>query len=92
MAYNRKSGQQFACKVVDLRAVRDMTMKEIGEQKSKFFKNKWQECISKRGGCDKWSRVVGVRGKDDYLSKKIQEKLDVYHREARVLESLSHVS
>lgn len=91
MAYNRKSGQQLACKVVDLRAVKDTTMKDIEEQKSKFFKNKWQECVAKRS-CDEGSRVVAIRGKDDYLSKKIQEKLDVYHREARVLESLSHVS
>ena len=91
MAYDRKSGKQFACKVVDLRAVRDIAMKDIGEKKLKFFKNKWQECIAKTG-CDEWSRVVAVHGKEDYLSKKIQEKLEVYHREARVLESLSHVS
>lgn len=91
MAYNKKSGQQLACKVVDLRAVRETAMKDIGEQKSKFFQNKWQECIAKRG-CDEGSRVVAFRGKDNYLSKKIQEKLDVYHSEARVLESLSHVS
>ena len=91
MAYSKENGQQLACKVVDLRALRDRAAKEIEEQKSKFFRNKWQECMTK-GSRDKGSEVVAVRGVDDYLSKKIQVKLDVYHREARVLESVNHVS
>lgn len=35
--------------------------------------------------------VIAVRGLENYLSKKVQEKLDIYHREAKVLENLSHV-
>lgn len=66
-------------------------MEEIEEQKSKFFRNKWHESMAKSGR-DKRPGIVAVRGVDDYISRKIQDKLDVYHREARVLENISHVS
>lgn len=91
MAYNKESGQQLACKIVDLRALRDRAVEEVEEQKSKFFRNKWLESMTKSGH-DKKPGVVAVRGVDDYISRKIQDKLDVYHREARVLENISHVS
>lgn len=92
MAYNKESGQQFACKIVDLRALRDRAAQEIEEQKSKYFRNKWRESMAKSSSHDKITGACAVRGVDEYISKKIQDKLDVYHREARVLESISHVS
>lgn len=91
MAYNKDNGQQLACKVVDLRAMRDRATKEIEEQKSKLFRNKWQASMIKNND-DKRADVIAVRGLENYLSKKIKEKLDIYHREAKVLENLSHVS
>lgn len=91
MAYNKESGQQIACKVVDLRAMRDRATKEVEEQKSKLFRNKWQASMAKNKN-DRPAGIVSVRGLENYLSKKIQEKLDIYHREAKVLENLSHVS
>lgn len=91
MAYNKESGQQLACKIVDLRAVRDRAAKEIEEQKSKFFRNKWHESMAMKGK-NEGAELVAVREMEDCLSKRIQDKLDIYHREAKVLESLSHVS
>jgi len=91
MAYNKDNGQQLACKVVDLRAMRERATKEIGEQKSKLFRNKWQASMVKSNN-DKRADVIAVRDLENYLSKKVQEKLDIYHREAKVLEKLSHVS
>ena len=91
MAYNKEIGRQLACKIVDLRAVRDRAAKEIEEQKSKFFRTKWHESMAMKGN-NKGAGLIAVRGMDDYLSKRIQDKLDIYHRETKVLESLSHVS
>lgn len=91
MAYNKESGQQLACKIVDLRAVRDRAAKEIEEQKSKFFRTKWHESMAMKSN-GKGAELVAVREMENSLSKRIQDKLDIYHREARVLESLSHVS
>ncbi|ODM15490.1 hypothetical protein SI65_09093 [Aspergillus cristatus] len=89
MAYIKDNGQQLACKVVDLRAMRDRATKEIEEQKLKFFRNKWQASMVKSNN-DERTDVIAVRGLENYLSKKVQEKLDIYHREAKVLENLSH--
>ena len=83
MAYDKESGRQLACKIVDLRALRDKAVEEVEEEKSKFFRNKWQESMAKSGH-DKKPGAVAVRGVDDYISRKMQKKLDVYHREARV--------
>lgn len=91
MAYNKDNGQQLACKVVDLRVMRDRATKEIEEQKSKLFRDKWQASMAKNNN-DKCADIIAVRGLENYLSKKVQEKLDIYHREARILENLSHVS
>lgn len=87
MAYSKESGQQFACKIVDLRALRDRAAKEVEEQQSKYFRKKWHESMAKSNH-DK----VAVQEVDDYISRKIQDKLEVYQREARVLASISHVS
>lgn len=91
MAYNKDNGQQLACKVVDLRAMRDRATKEIEEQKSKFFRNKWQASMVNNNN-NKRADVIAVHGLENYLMKKVQEKLAIYHREAKVLENLSHVS
>ena len=50
MAYIKNNGQQLACKVVDLRAMRERATKEIEEQKLKFFRNKWQASMVKSDG------------------------------------------
>lgn len=92
MAYKKENGQQLACKVVDLRALRGRAIKELEEQKSKCFRTKWHESMAMSHDNNKSAEIVAVRRMENYLSRKIQDKLDVYHREARVLESLSHVS
>ena len=91
MAYNNESGQQLACKIVDLRTVRDRAAKEIEERKSKFFRTKWHESMAMKNN-GKGAELVAVREMKYCLSKRIQDKLDIYHREAKVLENLSHVS
>lgn len=82
MAFQKESGQQFACKVVDFRRVRDRAVDEQRGRKSSFFAE------ATGSSCE----VVAVRERKRYLSKKIQEKLEAYNREGMILERLCHVS
>lgn len=86
MAYKKETGQQFACKVVDFRRVRNRAIDEQRGRKSSFFAE--QSSSSMDNSC----KVVAVRERRRYLSKKIREKLDAYDREAMILERLCHVS
>lgn len=80
MAFKKETGEQFACKVVDLRRVRERAVDDERGRKSEFFEN---------GSA---GEVVAVRERRGYLSKKIREKVEAYNREAMILERLCHVS
>lgn len=82
MAFQKETGQQFACKVVDFRRVRARAVDEQRGRKSSFFAE------ATGSSC----KVVAVRERKRYLSKKIQEKLEAYNREGMILERLCHVS
>jgi protein-serine/threonine kinase len=78
MAFNRETGQQLACKIVDLRALKDRVLEEFDGQRSRFFEMDPD-------------RAVAVRVHNGYMARKIQEKLEIYDREARILARLCHV-
>ncbi|XHG00184.1 hypothetical protein AWENTII_003649 [Aspergillus wentii] len=84
MAFNKETGQQLACKIVDLRAVRDRAVEQVEEEHSKFF---MQPCGSTANKKAMNAKIVAIR---EMKNKKIQEKLSIYNREAKVLETLSH--
>ncbi|KAI9372537.1 kinase-like domain-containing protein [Aspergillus egyptiacus] len=73
MAYKRSTGQQFACKIVDLRAARDRLAKEGEAQHEQTFK-----------------KAIDPKLKKDFVELQLQGKLDQYHREAKILETLQH--
>lgn len=77
MAFKKETGQQFACKMVDVRGLRKRVVDEL-DQKSSFF--------TRDRGSNGDSDLVAVR------ERRIKEKLDAYNREATVLELLCHVS
>ncbi|GIJ85719.1 hypothetical protein Asppvi_004581 [Aspergillus pseudoviridinutans] len=77
MAFNRETGQQLACKVVDLRTLKDRALEEFDGQRSRFFEMDPD-------------RVVAVRAHNGYIARKIQEELEIYDREARILARLCH--
>ncbi|GFF64490.1 hypothetical protein CNMCM6936_009085 [Aspergillus lentulus] len=77
MAFNKKSGQQFACKIVDLRTLKDRVIEEFDDRRSRFFEM----------GTD---RMVAVRAHNGYIARKIHERLELYDREASILARLCH--
>lgn len=94
MAIDKENSRQLACKIVDLRVVRQRIEKleELKRQsKSKFFDNDGGQPsiqIDKNGT----AKLVAIRQMRNSVSRNIQEKLKVYDREARILEKLCHVS
>ncbi|GIC89677.1 FHA domain-containing serine/threonine-protein kinase [Aspergillus udagawae] len=77
MAFNRETGQQLACKIVDLRILKDRVLEEFDGQRSRFFEMDLD-------------RVVAVRVHNGHMARKVQEKLEIYDREARILARLCH--
>ncbi|RJE22328.1 serine threonine protein kinase [Aspergillus sclerotialis] len=83
MAFKKDSGQQLACKIVDIRNLRKEAVHEVEERQSGFFKKPSDSTA-------KPFDVIAVRKRKDYLAGKAQEKLDSYNREAMILEHLCH--
>ncbi|RHZ49258.1 FHA domain-containing serine/threonine-protein kinase [Aspergillus thermomutatus] len=77
MAFNKETGQQLACKIVDLRTLKDRVIEEFDGQRSRFFEMDTD-------------RVVAAREHNGYIARKIEEKLEIYNREARILARLCH--
>ncbi|KAE8132384.1 kinase-like domain-containing protein [Aspergillus pseudotamarii] len=82
MAFKRDTGQQLACKIVDLRALKNKVVREAEDQHSRHFKE--------NAFPPSRNRSLVTRAFKKSLQRKIQERLDVYSREARILESLCH--
>ncbi|KAI9040616.1 FHA domain-containing serine/threonine-protein kinase [Aspergillus affinis] len=75
MAFRNLTGQQFACKIIDLRVLKERFVQEAeARYQSRSF-----------GQVSATGEVVAVR-----RPKNLQEKLAVYDREAEILEGLSH--
>lgn len=88
MAINKETGQQLACKVVNIRGLRKK-LQQLEAQKSKFFHNSRKPAaeVNDRDQVEevnKWTRR-------HYQTKYIEKKLKVYDREAEILENLRHV-
>lgn len=78
MAFQKGTGQQFACKIIDLRVMKEKFVQEAEEKRqSRFFK---EFPVTK-------SEVTAV-----LRPRNLEEKLAVYDREAEILSGLSHVS
>lgn len=84
MAFKKSTGQQLACKIVDLRALKNKVIREAEDQQSRHFKESTFPHSK--------NRLLVIRAFKESLQRKIQGRLDVYSREARILESLCHVS
>lgn len=88
MAINKETGQQVACKVVDIRGLR-RKLQQLEAQKSKSFHNSRKPAAEVNDHAqveevNKWTRR-------NYQTKYIEKKLKVYDREAEILEKLRHV-
>ncbi|KAL5337155.1 kinase-like domain-containing protein [Aspergillus crustosus] len=73
MAYKRTTGQQFACKIVDLLAVKQRLAKEGEAHHEKTY-----------------NQTITPELREKYVKKHLKNKLDQYHREAKILETLQH--
>lgn len=83
MAFKRESGQQLACKIVDLQALKAKAIAHIDEeQKSKFFAGRAKSTPKD---------VVALR-RDSLQETAICNRTELYQREALILAKLSHVS
>jgi protein-serine/threonine kinase len=83
MAFKKDTGQQLACKIIDLRALRNRVVREAEDQPSRYLEEK---------RFSQTSNKLLVARVDKSLQEKIQEKVNLYNREARILETLCHVS
>lgn len=89
MAFNKNTGRQFACKIVDLQAVRaDLQAQareaqaDLGEQQqSKFFAVQTQR-----------RKYTASTGNSSLLRKAILDKIAKEQRESLLLAELCHVS
>lgn len=86
MAVNKQSGQQLACKIVDLRSIKKRAVC-TEERQSWFFKQGSLSSYKGSDGCVVTSRVDRIR-----LSREIRKKREAYCREANILQQLDHVS
>lgn len=86
MAFNKEIGQQLACKIIDLRSVRDKLAVQDGEQISGYFQKHGLQNSQSQYGAVFAAREVRQRSRD------LRRRLEVYDREAKILEGLSHVS
>ncbi|PTU19795.1 hypothetical protein P175DRAFT_0439669, partial [Aspergillus ochraceoroseus IBT 24754] len=77
MAYKKGTGEQLACKIVDLQSLRDSLVKRTKAKHSKAWAEKEYDSN-------------GLRHLQRYISQKLQERFDVYDREATILEKLLH--
>ncbi|EAW12828.1 FHA domain-containing serine/threonine-protein kinase [Aspergillus clavatus NRRL 1] len=77
MAFDKQTGQQLACKIIDLRRLKETVIEECQQWTSRFF-------------AKRTNRVLAARESDEYISRKIQEKLEVYGREVNILARLCH--
>lgn len=84
MAYKKETGQQLACKIVDIRIPRNMAIAELGERKSVFFEGK------PGGSAVMQPEVIAARERKEF-SGKMADLLDSLNREAMILEHLCHV-
>ncbi|KAL4916804.1 kinase-like domain-containing protein [Aspergillus aurantiobrunneus] len=73
MAFKRSTGQQFACKIIDLLAVKRRLAQE-GEARH----------------AQAYNKNITAKMRDSYVKFQLQEKLEQYHREAKILETLQH--
>lgn len=89
MAFNKNTGRQFACKIVDLQAVRaDLQAQareaqaDLGEQQqSKFFAVQTHR-----------RKYTATTGRSSLLRKAILDKIAKEQRESLLLAELCHVS
>ncbi|KAF7591258.1 Meiosis-specific serine/threonine-protein kinase mek1 [Aspergillus hancockii] len=75
MAYKKGTGQQLACKIIDLRALKSRVIRKAEDLQSH------EETRNK---------LLDTHGVNQSPPKKAQERLDPYTREVRILEDISH--
>jgi protein-serine/threonine kinase len=89
MAFNRNTGRQFACKIVDLQAARANFQAKAREaqvdsgeqQQSTFFATQPRPL-----------KYTATTGKSSLISKAFLDKIAMQQRESLLLAELSHVS
>ncbi|PLN76782.1 protein kinase-like protein [Aspergillus taichungensis] len=84
MAFDKEMGQQLACKIIDLRSVRNRLVVQEGEQISGYFQKHGQQNSQSQYGAVFAAREVRQQSRD------LRRRLEVYDREAKILEGLSH--
>lgn len=85
MAYKKDTGEQLACKIIDIRNSKNQAIDELEGERSKFFKG------TMCGSSTKPTGVIAARKRSEHLAGQVKEKLNSYNREAMILEHLSHV-
>lgn len=85
MAYKKDTGEQLACKIIDIRNSRDQIIDELEGGTSRFFKNTLRDSRAKPTG------IIAARKRSEHLARQVEEKLNSYNREAMILEHLCHV-
>lgn len=78
MAYDKATGQQFACKIIDLQAAKSRIYARMAEVQSRVL-----DVTPRTAG---WALAVR-----EQIARKAQEKLRPYICEADILHGLCHV-
>ncbi|KAL4900162.1 hypothetical protein BDW74DRAFT_182923 [Aspergillus multicolor] len=73
MAYKKSTGQQFACKIVNLLTIKHQLAIESEKRHGQAFK-----------------KTMSTKMRESYIRFQLQGKLEQYHREAKILETLQH--
>jgi hypothetical protein len=89
MAFNRNTGRQYACKIVDLQAVRSDLKTQARESQADSGEKQQSKFFAKQPRPVKYTATTG---KSSLLKKAILDKITTQERESILLAELSHVS
>lgn len=86
MAYRRDKGRQLACKVLDLRPLRDQAIRSVRADLANLFENPGSQPSEEAGDPGVMTQF------DDLVWKRWTEKRELLRQEVMILKDLSHVS
>lgn len=81
MAYNMRTGQQLACKVISIDVKRLVLAKRLRQYVPKFFKHN-----------DIRPSQFVIDGIEAWIEQRVQARIAEYDCEAKILKDINHVS
>ncbi|RAH75791.1 kinase-like protein [Aspergillus japonicus CBS 114.51] len=90
MAYRRDNGRQLACKVLDLRPLRDQVIRSVRADLANLFERHESQPSGEAGEAGKSGESGAMAQFDDLVWKRWTEKRELLRQEVMILKDLSH--